>query len=93
MEKKDVVHKYNFILNKYKELFYNSLLKKYSPEALKNMNLTDYIFKVSELYPNEKKAFNILRHLYIDSNDDLAIRTYDLMNLYDYMKGVVDNDN
>lgn len=93
MEKNDVIHKYNFILDKYKELFYNCLLQKYSPDTLKNMNLTDYIFKLGELYPNERKAFNMLRHLYIDSNDELTLRTYDLMNLYDYMKGVIGNDN
>ena len=89
MKNNDVILKYNYVIDKFRELLYTSLLKAFSKEELEPMNLTNYIFEAEKLYPKEAKAFGLLRYLYIDSSDDLYIKIYDLMNLYDYMKGVI----
>lgn len=85
----EVINKFNFTLNKLEELFYNLLLKKFTKPELESMNLTNYIFEVSKIYPHEEKALKLLMYVYCEDNNDINIRTYDLMNLYNYLKGVL----
>ena len=53
------------------------------------MNLTNYIFEIKKMYPNEEKALNLLIYVYFEDTDNIATKTYDLMNLYDYLKGAL----
>ncbi len=85
----EVIKKFNFTLNKLEELFYNLLLKKFTKLELESMNLTNYIFEIKKMYPNEEKALNLLIYVYFEDTDNIAIKTYDLMNLYNYLKGAL----
>lgn len=85
----EVIKKFNFTLNKLEELFYNLLLKKFTKLELESMNLTNYIFEIKKMYPNEEKALNLLIYVYFEDTDNIATKTYDLMNLYDYLKGAL----
>ena len=88
-EENEVIKKFNFTLNKLDELFYNLLLKKFTKLELQSMNLTNYIFEVTKMYPKEEKALKLLMYVYCEDNNDISIRTYDLMNLYNYLKGAL----
>lgn len=85
----EVINKFNFTLNKLEELFYTLLLKKFTKLELESMNLTNYIFEIKKMYPNEEKALNLLIYVYFEDTDNIATKTYDLMNLYDYLKGAL----